>query len=86
MPRSAPPPEWVLTRRRVIGERIRATRTAVGLTQQDVAERIPATIELAMAVERPMRAPVPDDVGKQSTRNVARRFGDKPEAAVHVMR
>ncbi|WP_406420078.1 helix-turn-helix domain-containing protein [Streptomyces sp. NBC_00842] len=39
MPRSVPPPDWVLTRRRAVGGQIRAARTAAGLTQQDVAER-----------------------------------------------
>lgn len=38
MPRSVPPPDWVLTRRRAIGDRIRAARIAAGLTQQGVAE------------------------------------------------
>ncbi|MFG2670870.1 helix-turn-helix domain-containing protein [Streptomyces sp. NPDC048445] len=40
MPRSVPPPDWVLTRRRAIGDRIRAERLAAKLTQQQVAERI----------------------------------------------
>lgn len=40
MPRSEPPPDWVLTRRRAIGERIRTVRVAARLTQQQVAERI----------------------------------------------
>lgn len=40
MPRSVPPPAWVLTRRRAIGDHIRTAREAAGLTQQQVAERI----------------------------------------------
>ena len=40
MPRSVPQPAWVLTRRRAVGERIRAAREAAELTQQQVAERI----------------------------------------------
>ena len=40
MPRAVPPPDWVLARRRAIGDRIRAARLAVHLTQQQVAERI----------------------------------------------
>lgn len=40
MPRSVPPPAWVLTRRRAIGDRIRTARQTAGLTQQQVAERI----------------------------------------------
>ncbi|MFE7754343.1 helix-turn-helix domain-containing protein [Streptomyces sp. NPDC057429] len=40
MPRSVPPPSWVLTRRRAIGDQIRTARESAGLTQQQVAERI----------------------------------------------
>ncbi|WP_405391036.1 helix-turn-helix transcriptional regulator [Streptomyces sp. NBC_01102] len=40
MPRSVPPPAWVLTRRRAIGDHIRTARETAGLTQQQVAERI----------------------------------------------
>lgn len=39
MPRSTPPPDWVLTRRRVIGDRIRAARLQRDLTQEQVAMR-----------------------------------------------
>lgn len=35
---SAPPPDWVLDRRRVIGDQIRAARLEANLTQQKVAE------------------------------------------------
>lgn len=31
-------PDWVLTRRRAIGDNIRATRTARGLSQEKLAE------------------------------------------------
>lgn len=40
MPRSVPPPDWVLTRRRAIGDNIRTARLAAGLTQEQVALRI----------------------------------------------
>ncbi|XMN09285.1 helix-turn-helix domain-containing protein [Streptomyces griseobrunneus] len=40
MPRSVPPPDWVIARRRAIGDRIRAARRTAGLTQQHVAESI----------------------------------------------
>ncbi|NED83746.1 helix-turn-helix transcriptional regulator [Streptomyces sp. SID11233] len=40
VPRSVPPPDWVLIRRRAIGGRIRAARLTAKLTQQQVAERI----------------------------------------------
>ncbi|MEU1122116.1 helix-turn-helix transcriptional regulator [Streptomyces sp. NPDC005899] len=39
MPRSVPPPDWVLTRRRAIGDRIRTARITAGLTQERVALR-----------------------------------------------
>ncbi|MEE1813716.1 helix-turn-helix transcriptional regulator [Streptomyces sp. SP18ES09] len=41
MPRSTPPPEWVLARRRQIGDQIRAARLRANLTQEAVANHIP---------------------------------------------
>lgn len=41
MPRSVPPPDWVIARRRVIGDRIRAARKLADLTQEQVALRVP---------------------------------------------
>lgn len=41
MPRSTPPPEWVLARRRQIGDQIRAARLRANLTQEQVAHAIP---------------------------------------------
>ncbi|KOG21824.1 helix-turn-helix domain-containing protein [Streptomyces viridochromogenes] len=35
---SAPPPDWVLIRRRAIGERIRAARLHANLSQEKLAE------------------------------------------------
>ncbi|WP_308377902.1 helix-turn-helix transcriptional regulator [Streptomyces sp. ISL-98] len=40
MPRSVPPPDWVLARRRAIGAQIRAARLHTNLTQEAVAARI----------------------------------------------
>ncbi|MFD8407156.1 helix-turn-helix transcriptional regulator [Streptomyces anulatus] len=40
MPRSVPPPDWVIARRRAIGDRIRAARLAARYTQEHVALRI----------------------------------------------
>lgn len=39
MPRSVPPPDWVVTRRRVVGGQIRAARLRANLTQETVAGR-----------------------------------------------
>lgn len=35
---SAPPPDWVLARRRGIGDNIRAARKSAGLSQERLAE------------------------------------------------
>jgi transcriptional regulator with XRE-family HTH domain len=35
---SAPPPDWVIDRRRAIGDRIRAARLESNLTQEKLAE------------------------------------------------
>lgn len=35
---SAPPPDWVLARRRAVGEQIRTARRAQGLSQERLAE------------------------------------------------
>lgn len=35
---SAPPPDWVVDRRRVIGDHIRAARLGANLTQEKLAE------------------------------------------------
>lgn len=34
-----PPPDWLLDRRRAVGDRIRAVRTEAGITQETLAER-----------------------------------------------
>ncbi|MFE9372215.1 helix-turn-helix domain-containing protein [Streptomyces sp. NPDC006711] len=39
MPRSVPPPDWVITRRQAVGDRIRAARLHANLTQETVALR-----------------------------------------------
>lgn len=45
MPSASPPPDWVLQRRRAVGERIRAARVNANLTQERVA--------LAAEMDRP---------------------------------
>ncbi|MFG2722729.1 helix-turn-helix domain-containing protein [Streptomyces sp. NPDC048416] len=39
MPRSVPPPDWVLARRQAVGDRIRAARLRANLTQEQVGGR-----------------------------------------------
>ncbi|MER6198042.1 helix-turn-helix transcriptional regulator [Streptomyces sp. NPDC001586] len=39
MPRSTPPPDWVLVRRRRLGVRLRAARRQANLTQQELGLR-----------------------------------------------
>ncbi|RSS51354.1 helix-turn-helix domain-containing protein [Streptomyces sp. WAC01280] len=39
MPRSTESPDWVVARRRQLGEQIRAARMRAGLTQEAVAHR-----------------------------------------------
>ncbi|MES9804905.1 helix-turn-helix domain-containing protein [Streptomyces cinereoruber] len=41
MPRSTPTPEWVLARRRQIGDQIRGARLHANLTQEQVAHLVP---------------------------------------------
>ena len=35
-----PVPPWVITRRQSIGDKVRAARTAKGITQEQLAERV----------------------------------------------
>lgn len=39
MPSAPPPDDWVLARRRGVGEQIRSARRAAGITQEGLAER-----------------------------------------------
>lgn len=38
MPSAVPPPDWVITRRRAIGDHIRQARLHANLTQEQLAE------------------------------------------------
>ena len=75
MPRSAPPPDWVLIRRRQIGDRIRAARLHANLTQEAVALAVPmdrstyirieqgqssATLDTLLLVAGVLGVPLPD--------------------------
>lgn len=56
MPSASPPPDWVLTHRRAVGERIRAVRLHANLTQEKVA--------LASGIDRPSIVRI--EAGQQS--------------------
>lgn len=55
-------PDWVLTRRRQIGERIRAARTYAGLTQLELGERIGRDHRTIHRWEYAQRVPNLDDL------------------------
>ncbi|MFB7364148.1 helix-turn-helix domain-containing protein [Streptomyces hydrogenans] len=52
VPRSAPPPDWVLDRRRQVGDRIRAARLHANLTQEAVAHRVPMDRSTYIRIEQ----------------------------------
>lgn len=60
MPRSTPPPEWVLARRRQIGDQIRAARLAANLTQEAVANSIPMDRATYVRIEQGQAAALLD--------------------------
>ncbi|GAA2945826.1 MULTISPECIES: helix-turn-helix domain-containing protein [Streptomyces] len=62
MPRSAPPPAWVIARRRTIGDHIRTARRAAGLTQEQVALRIGMDRATYNRIEQGHSAPLIDSL------------------------
>ncbi len=62
MPRSVPPPDWVIARRRATGDRIRAARKAAGFTQEEVALRIPMDRATYNRIEMGHAAPLLDSL------------------------
>lgn len=60
MPRSTPPPDWVLARRRQIGDQIRAARLHRNLTQEAVAHRIPMDRATYVRIEQGQAAALID--------------------------
>lgn len=60
MPRSTPPPEWVLARRRQIGDQIRAARLHANLTQEGVANSIPMDRSTYVRIEQGQSAATVD--------------------------
>ncbi|MFJ6143137.1 helix-turn-helix transcriptional regulator [Streptomyces anulatus] len=62
MPRSVPPPDWVIARRRAIGDRIRAARRAAGYTQEQIALRIPMDRATYIRIEQGHSAALVDSL------------------------
>ncbi len=52
-----PPPDWVLARCRVIGAQLRAARKTIGLTQEQLGERISRDAKSISRWENGHRAP-----------------------------
>ena len=59
---SAPPPDWVLVRRRVIGDRIRAARLHANLTQEKLAELAGMDRQTINRVEQGHQSPIVDNL------------------------
>lgn len=60
MPRSSASPDWVLARRRAVGERIRDARVHASLTQEAVALAIPMDRASYVRIELGQASPVLD--------------------------
>ncbi|WP_063735641.1 helix-turn-helix domain-containing protein [Streptomyces sp. RTd22] len=54
---SAPPPDWILARRRAVGVRIRAARTWRNLTQERLGERAGMDRQAMNRIEQGHQAP-----------------------------
>lgn len=60
MPSASPPPDWVLTERRAVGERIRAARLHANLTQEAVALSAETDRSSVVRIERGQQSPTLD--------------------------
>lgn len=59
---SAPPPDWVLNRRRTIGERIRAARLDANLTQEKLADLAGMDRQAVNRIEQGHASPLLDNL------------------------
>ena len=59
---SAPPPDWVLVRRRVIGARIREARLYANLTQEKLAELAGMDRQAVNRIEQGHASPLLDNL------------------------
>ncbi|WP_069773021.1 helix-turn-helix domain-containing protein [Streptomyces sp. LUP30] len=60
MPSASPSPDWVLTQRRAVGERIRAVRLYANLTQEQVAIRSGVDRASVVRIEQGQQSPTLD--------------------------
>lgn len=59
---SAPPPDWVLIRRRAIGEQIRAARLNADLSQERLAEMAGLDRQAVNRIEQGHQSPILDNL------------------------
>ncbi|GHJ39171.1 helix-turn-helix domain-containing protein [Streptomyces sp. TS71-3] len=59
---SAPPPAWVIARRRAIGEHIRTARLHANLTQEALAERAGLDRQTINRIEQGHASPLLDNL------------------------
>jgi len=59
---SAPPPDWVIARRRAVGDRIRAARLHAGLTQETLAELAGLDRQAVNRIEQGHASPILDSL------------------------
>ena len=59
---SAPPPDWVLARRRAIGDRIREARIQANLTQEGLAELAGMDRQAINRIEQGHASPLLDNL------------------------
>ncbi|MGW2720871.1 helix-turn-helix transcriptional regulator [Streptomyces sp. NPDC001492] len=64
---SAPPPAWVLARRRAIGDQIRAARLHANLTQERLAELAGMDRQAVNRIEQGHASPVLDNLIRIAT-------------------
>lgn len=59
---SAPPPDWVLARRRAIGDNLRAARLDARLTQEKLAELAGMDRQAVNRIEQGHQSPIVDNL------------------------
>jgi transcriptional regulator with XRE-family HTH domain len=62
VPSPAPQPDWVLIRRRAIGDRIRAARIHTNLTQEKLAELAGMDRQSINRIEQGHQSPIVDNL------------------------